>query len=71
MEAKEFIEKLNAFIVVYSRPQEIISDNAKTFKAAAKFIEKLSAACISIQARYQVEFYSRQKSLERNVLREA
>ena len=41
MEAKEFIDKLNEFIAVYSRPQEIISDNAKTFKAAAKFIEKL------------------------------
>ena len=41
MEAKEFVGKLNEFIEVYSRPQEIISDNAKTFKAAAKFIEKL------------------------------
>ena len=41
MEAKEFIDKLNEFIAVYSRPQVIISDNAKTFKAAAKFIEKL------------------------------
>ena len=41
MEAKEFIDKLNEFIAVYSRPQEIISDNAKAFKAAAKFIEKL------------------------------
>ena len=41
MEAKEFVDKLNEFIAVHSRPQEIISDRAKTFKAAAKFIEKL------------------------------
>ena len=41
MEAKELVEKLNEFIAVHSGPQEIISDNAKTFKAAAKFIEKL------------------------------
>ena len=41
MEAKEFIYQLNEFIAVHSRPQEIISDNAKVFKAAAKFIEKL------------------------------
>ena len=41
MEAKEFIDKLYEFIAVHSRPQEIISDNAKTCKAAAKFIEKL------------------------------
>ena len=41
MEAKELIDRLNELIVVYSRPQEIISDNAKTFKAGAKFIEKL------------------------------
>ena len=41
MEAKEFVDKLNEFIAVHSRPQAIISDNAKTFKAAAKFIEKL------------------------------
>ena len=41
MEAKEFIDKLNDFISVHSRPREIISDNAKTFKVAAKFIDNL------------------------------
>ena len=41
MEAKEFIDKLNEFISVHSRPREIISDNAKTFKVAAKFIDNL------------------------------
>lgn len=39
METKEFIDKLNEFIA--ARPQDIISDNAKTFKAAAKFMGKL------------------------------
>ena len=32
---------LNEFIAFHSRPQEIISDNTKTFQAATKFIEKL------------------------------
>ena len=41
MEAKEFIDKLNEFISVHSRPQEIINDNARTFKPAEKFIEIL------------------------------
>ena len=38
----EFINKLNEFIAVRTRPKKIISENAQTFKAAADFIEKLS-----------------------------
>ena len=41
MEMKEFIDKLNGFMAFHSRPQEITSENAKTFQATAKFIEKL------------------------------
>ena len=41
IETKEFIDKLNELKAVHSRRQGIISDNAKTFKAAAKSIEKL------------------------------
>ena len=37
----EFIDKLNEFISVHSRPKEIVSDNASTFKAAAEIIERL------------------------------
>ena len=41
METSEFIARLNEFIAVHSRPQEIVSDNASTFKAAAAWIKKL------------------------------
>ena len=41
METSEFIARLNEFIVVCSHPQEIVSDNASTFKAAAAWIKKL------------------------------
>ena len=41
METSEFIARLNEFIAVRSRPQEIVSDNASTFKAAAAWIKKL------------------------------
>ena len=41
MGTSEFIARLNEFITVRSRPQEIVSDNASTFKAAAAWIKKL------------------------------
>ena len=41
METSEFIARLNEFIAVRSRPQEIVSNNASTFKAAAAWIKKL------------------------------
>ena len=41
METSEFIARLNELIAVCSRPQEIVSDNASTFKAAAAWIKKL------------------------------
>ena len=41
METKEFVDKLKELIAVHSIPQQIISDDAKTFKATAKFIDKL------------------------------
>ena len=40
METLEFIAILNEFITVHSRPQEIVSDDAQTFKAAAAWIKK-------------------------------
>ena len=40
METSEFIDHLNDFITVNTRPEEIISDNAQTFKAAATWIDK-------------------------------
>ena len=41
METSEFIERLNEFIAVRSRSQEIESDNASTFKAEVAWIKKL------------------------------
>ena len=41
METSEFIDRLNDFIAVHTRPEEIISDNAQTFKAAATWIDKV------------------------------
>ena len=41
MKTSEFIDHLNDFIAVHTRPEEIISDNAQTFKAAATWIDKL------------------------------
>ena len=41
METSEFIARWNEFIAVHSCPQEIVSDNASTFKAAAAWIKKL------------------------------
>ena len=41
METLEFIDRLNDFIAVHTRPEEIISNNAQTFKAAATWIDKL------------------------------
>ena len=41
METSEFIDRLNDFIAAHTRPEEIISDNAQTFKAASTWIEKL------------------------------
>ena len=38
----EFIARLNEFIAVHSRLQEIVSDNASTFKAAAAWINSLT-----------------------------
>ena len=39
--ASDFIDKLNEFIAVRTRPKKIISDNAQMFQAASKFIKKL------------------------------
>ena len=41
IETLEFIDHLNDFFAVHTRPEEIISDNAQTFKAAATWINKL------------------------------
>ena len=41
METSEFMDHLNDFIAAHTRPQEIISDNAQTFKAAAAWISRL------------------------------
>ena len=41
METSDFIDRLNDFIAAHTRPEEIISDNAQTFKAASTWIEKL------------------------------
>lgn len=40
MEPSEFVECFSNFIAVYTRPEEIISDNAQTFKAAALWADK-------------------------------
>ena len=40
-ETLEFIDCLNDFIAVHTRPEEIISDNGQTFKAAAGSVDKL------------------------------
>ena len=41
MEVDELKEKLNQFISNHIRPSEIISDNARTFGAMAKWIKKI------------------------------
>ena len=41
METSEFIDRLNDFIAVHTRPEEIISDNAQTFKATAMWMGRL------------------------------
>ena len=41
METSEFMDRLNDFIAAHTRPQEIISDKAQTFKAAAAWISRL------------------------------
>ena len=55
METSEFIARLNEFIAVCSRPQEIVSDNASTFKAAAAWIKKLMQ---SEELHEYLEYYS-------------
>ena len=41
LETKEFIQRLKQLIVRRGRPSKVYSDNAKTFTAAAKWLEKV------------------------------
>ena len=41
METSEFIDCLIDFIAVHTRPEEIISDNAQTFRETATWFDKL------------------------------